>query len=100
MTKSPKSELPLTMFAKILFPINSLSMHCIIIKIFIEYNCKLREIDVHYLQTYIIYYARYMISLTLFSIYRIEFPLEKKNEQMCLMTSLTFMIGTCNDIDM
>ena len=35
--KSPKSELPLTtMFAELFSPINSLSMHCIIFKTFIE----------------------------------------------------------------
>ena len=73
-----------------IFPINSLSMHCIIIKTFIEWNFKSREIDVHYLHRYNLYLkhnTRYMISLTLSSIHIIKSLLEKKNEQMSLMTS-------------
>ena len=68
-------------------PIKSLSMNCIIIKTFIKWNYKSREIDVHYLHSYITYNTRYMISLTLFSIYIFKFLSKKKNGQMCLMTS-------------
>ena len=51
------------------------------------YWVKLREIDVHYLHSYITYNPKYMISLTLFSIYIILSNSKKKNGQMCLMTS-------------